>query len=1332
MNVNMQSDLQESAAESADAVCIFPATSAQRRLWFLDQLQPGGASYNISWPIRICGDLNVEALERCLNEIVHRHEILRTTFSMVNGEPAQVVAAERAITLAKTDLSADAQRDQQALQVAALEGQRPLDLKHGPLVRARLLRLDAQKHVLVLTLHHIVFDGWSRGILVRELAALYEAFAAGGNSPLAKLSLQFVDYAVWQQKHLQGKKLQRQLEFWKGELAGAPTSLDFPTDRPRASVQTFNGAARPINLPPALAQQLNAMAHGEGATLFMVMLAAFEVLLARHSGQNDLLIGTPIANRNRIEIEGLIGLFANTLVLRARLSDELSFRDLLRRVQKGAIAAYAHQDLPFEKLVQELRPERNLNRNPLFQVLFSLQNAPRQEFQLPGLELTFLETGNTTAKFDFSMFLTDTSDGLRGRLEYSTDLFDAATIDRLVERYQVLLEAVVADASVPISKLRLLSARERRRLLIDFNATQAEFATDVCMQELFERRAQQMPDAVALVCGAQQMTYGTLNSRANQLARFLRHRGVGPEELVAICTTRCADMLVGIMGILKAGGAYVPLDPAYPKSRQAAILQDSRARLVLTQRALTADLPEYGGELICLEERWSDIAAESDRDLERLAQPHNLAYVLFTSGSTGRPKGVALEHRSAVTFIQWAGSVYTPAELAGVLFSTSLCFDLSIFEIFAPLSSGGKVIVVENALELPTLAARDQVTLINTVPSAMAELVRMRAVPDSVAIVNLAGEALSRTLVREVYAAARVQKVFNLYGPTEDTTYSTYTLVQDGQPVTIGRPVANTQAYVLDRYCNPAPIGVPGELFLAGEGLARGYYGRPDLTAERFLPNPFGSAAQRMYRTGDLCRWLESGEIEYLGRIDHQVKLRGFRIELGEIEGSLAQHVAVAQSVAMVREDQPSNRSLVAYVVFKHGASATPSELRAYLKRTLPDYMIPSFFVTVDALPMTPNGKIDRMALPVPDYARADQSLLPVGAGAKIAPRDDFELIVFRVWQRTLRCGELSVTDDFFELGGHSLLAVRMINELKLVSGFDVPLAELFRDATIEHLAEILRGDSSPKAHRTLMEIQAGGSAPPFFAAVTPGANALGYLTLSRILGRDQPFFKLQGPGELLLHRPYTDQENEQLAIGYVRLMRAVQPEGPYYIGGMCEGARIAFDMARVLEFQGQTLALVAIFDTWAVENSQIRWLWYFHAYAQRFRRLWRLSPSGKWGAVKQAFRNKTQRTRETGAFDLKAWHAYYWPHEDFVPKRINAMITEFKIKRQPYYYIRDPHMGWASRTNRGVEIHNIRAKHLQMLREPWVQNLGRALGESLRRAQESNGSRAPPWSSPA
>ncbi|HZP17424.1 MAG TPA: amino acid adenylation domain-containing protein, partial [Terriglobales bacterium] len=697
--------------------------------------------------------------------------------------------------------------------------------------------------------------------------------------------------------------------------------------------------------------------------------------------------------------------------------------------------------------------------------------------------------------------------------------------------------------------------------------------------------------------------------------------------------------------------------------------------------------------------------------------PENLAYVLFTSGSTGRPKGVALQHRSATTFVHWAKTVYTPEELAGVLFSTSVCFDLSVFEMFVPLSTGGKVIVVQNALYLPSAEARNEVTLINTVPSAMTELVRTGSVPQSVRTINLAGEALPESLVNEIYSSTAASKVYNLYGPTEDTTYSTYTLTRANQPVTIGRPLPNSQAYVLDSNGNPQPIGVPGELYLAGAGLARGYYGRPDLTSERFVPNPFSAEpGARMYKTGDLCRWLPTGELQYLGRLDHQVKLRGFRIELGEIEAVLAKHRCVRQCVVVAREDQPGMKRLVGYIV-PSGEAISEDKLREHLKQSLPEFMVPSAFVALDAFPLTPNGKINRKILPPPDTS------MRVSAGS-IAPRDRLEEDLAKIWREVLGVKSVGVTDNFFDLGGHSLMAVRLLDEIKKLTGIALPLTSLFQGATIERLANLVRGTVSiPQA--VVQQIQAGNGRPPFFAAVLAGVNSLGYVPLAKHLGAEQPFYTLQspGPGPQAAGRPYTTQEYEAVAMEYVRAMRTVQPSGPYYIGGTCEGARIAFEMARILEAQGEKINLLAVIDTWVLENTQNRRLWKLYYYSSRLQRLWRQPWKTQWPEISRAVRNRIRWWTGSKAAPRKSeWIEAYWPGEDFVPPRIKSRITVFKIPRQPFYYRKDPLLGWGPRTESGVETRVVpRGRHLLLLREPYVRELAAALSESLEKSRNGH-----------
>jgi amino acid adenylation domain-containing protein len=1291
-----------------------PLSFAQQRLWFLDKLEPNNPLYNIPQLMRMKGALKAAALELAVNRVIARHESLRTSFPTVDGSPVQHIAASLTLTLNKTDLRLlpDTVRESEARRLALVEIGQPFDLQTGPLIRTMLLELTEQDHIFVLNTHHIISDRWSMNRLWQEIVEGYEHEVNGVALDQPALAIQYADYALWQREYLSGEMLDQQLSYWKETLAGAPASLDLPTNRPRPAQQSFRGSRQTVVLPKTLGEELQALSRREGATLFMTLLAAFNVLLMRYSGQEDIVIGSPIAGRTRPELEKLIGFFVNTLVLRTRLDQNPSFRELLRQVRETAMGAYAHQDVPFEKLVEELKPERDLSRNPLFQVMFALQNVPAATGRMAGVEVSGFQLAGESAKFDLTLFAVESPEGLRATFEYNTDLFDASTIERLMRHFEVLLTAAVANPELRVQDLPLLDEAERQQIL-DWNATRAEYPREQSLAELFEQQAARTPEATAVLVGKRSFSYRQLNERANQIAHYLRAKGAGPEQLVGLYLERDKQLLPAILGVLKTGAAYVPMDPQYPRERVQAIVKDARAGLVVTEQSLRAQL-ELEAEVIALDgEKEAEAIGRQSRENPALKISRNhLAYVLFTSGSTGRPKGVAIEQASALTFVAWARKVFSAEELAGVLFSTSVCFDLSVFEMFVPLSVGGKIIVVENALYLPRAEARGEVTLINTVPSAMAELVRGRAVPRSVKTINLAGEALSTALVEEIYAATHVKKVYNLYGPTEDTTYSTYTLTRRGATVTIGRPLPGTQAYVLDPNRQVQPVGVPGELYLGGAGLARGYYGRLDLTAERFVPNPFaGDPTARMYRTGDLCRWRADGELEYLGRLDSQVKLRGFRIELGEIESTLAKHPAVRQAIVAAREDRPGDKRLIAYVILQAGQTLTLSDMRAHIKQSLPDYMVPSTLVPLDSVPLTPNGKVDRKRLPAPDNLSA----------RAVPPRDLLEESIAQIWREILGIPTVGITDNFFDLGGQSIMSVRLMSEVRNRTGIELPLTALFQNATIEHLAELVRGNKI-LSRVVVHQIQAGNGRPPLFAAVLAGVNALGYVPLAKHLGPQQPLYALQspGPGPRATGRPYTAKEYEAAANEYIHAMRTVQPKGPYYICGTCEGARIAFEMARILEAQGESINLLGVIDTWVLENTQNRRLWRIYYYSARLQRLWKQPWHARWNAVSKALRNRILWWARSEAAPPKSeWMETYWPGENFVVPHVHSRITIFKIPRQPFYYRSDPLLGWGDRTKSGVDLYMIpNGRHLLLLREPYVQELAAAMSECLKRCQ--------------
>ncbi|MEM9004406.1 MAG: amino acid adenylation domain-containing protein [Cyanobacteria bacterium P01_F01_bin.86] len=1031
--------------ESADLALSF----AQERLWFLDRLAENSTAYNMPGVFRIVGDLNIEALQQTLQAVVSRHEVLCTRFETKNGTPAQIIEPDTKIEIKLINLQdLDAsKRDQFVLESAQNEATTPFDLAQAPLMRCRLLKLTTHDYVLLLTMHHIASDGWSMGLLIKEVSSLYQAFSQGAPSPLAALPIQYADFALWQRKYVCGARLETQLNYWKQQLSGTPELLQLPTDRPRPNEQTHSGTTQQFRLSKDLTQQINELSQKSGTTLFMTLQAAFSTLLHRYSGQLDICVGSPIANRNHSELEELIGFFTNTLVLRSRFEEDLSFEQLLSQVRETTLEAYGHQDVPFERIVEALQPERSLSHAPLFQTMFVLQNAPEEDIELPGLTLSQLELETSVSKFDLTLFVTETASGLVGNWEYSTDLFDASTIERMAGHFQNLLEAIVENPAQQVSALPLLSTSERDRLLIDWNETTTDYLTDHCIHELFEQQAANTPDKIAVVFEGKQLTYQTLNQKANQLARHLQSLSVKPETLVGICIDRSIEMVIGLLGILKSGGAYVPLDPNYPAERLSHMLTDSGVEVVLTQQSLKDSLPPHMATVVYLDKDDEAISRYPSANIDSKVTSDNLAYVIYTSGSTGNPKGVAITHKSTATLCLWGNNTFSQEQLSGVLASTSICFDLSVFEIFVTLSGGGAIILAENALELPAVRSSVPITLLNTVPSAARELLRMDGIPETINTVNLAGEALPQDLVDKLYQQVHIKKVYNLYGPSEDTTYSTFTLTKEKQntPPTIGKAIAHTKTYILDKFLQPVPIGIPGELYIGGNGVARGYLNRPELTEERFIPNPFSSQREdRLYKTGDLTRYLSDGDIEYLGRIDHQVKIRGFRIELGEIQSALTTHPMVVRAVVIVREDNGSHRRLVAYIV-SH-APFTCAQLRAHLKAQLPDYMIPAVFVSLENLPLTPNGKLDRKALPAPETIEQSSE------GS--APRTPQEQHLVTIWQELLPVKSIGIHDNFFEMGGDSILSIQVISRAKNV-GLQISAKQIFQYQTIAELANV-------------------------------------------------------------------------------------------------------------------------------------------------------------------------------------------------------------------------------------------------------------------------------------
>jgi amino acid adenylation domain-containing protein len=1046
------------------AANVYPLSHGQQALWFLNQMAPESAAYNVWGAARIRADLDTFALRESYQTLVDRHASLRITFTSQNGEPVQQVHGRMDIWFREEDAS---NWSEAALnERLSTETRRPFNLEQGPLMRVYLFRRSEREYLLLWVIHHIVTDLWSLVVLTDELATLYPANRQGVPAKLQPVELDYSDFVRWQTALLEGQGGEQLWSYWKKELAGELPILNLPTDRPHPPLQTYEGAAHYFQLNSELTEQIKEAGRAQNATPYMTLLAAFQLLLHRYSGQDDIIVGSPMIGRNHPELARIVGLFVNPLPMRADFSGDPTFEEFLVQMRETALGAFEHQDYPFSLLAARLQPERSLSRPPIFQVMFVFQkphllseeglaalsmSEAGGQLQLGDLTLQPIALERRIAQFDLTLTMAELDGQLRGLLEYNSDLFDAATVRRFSENFRSLLQSIVNNPRQRVSTLQFLSEQEQRQLLLQWNDTVTDYPRMACLHELFEAQAGRTPESRALVFEDTEVSYRELNRRANQLAHRLRSMGVGAEALVGICVERGIEMIIGMLGILKAGGAYVPLDPHYPQERLRFMLEDSQVRVLLTQQHLVETLPQHQTQVLCLDADWSVNTEHSAENPERAASADNLAYVIYTSGSTGQPKGVAIAHQSAVALVTWARTVFRPDDLAGMLASTSICFDLSVFEIFVTLASGGTVIVAENALQVPSLPAAQTITLINTVPSAMTELLRIAGVPKSVRIINLAGEPLTKSLVEQTYQQTNVAEVWNLYGPSEDTTYSTFALVQREairQPA-IGRPIANTQVYLLDTNLQLVAVGAVGELYLGGEGLARGYLNRPELTAERFIPNPFSEEpGARMYRTGDLARYLADGNLDFLGRLDHQVKIRGFRIELGEIETVLTKHVSVSDAVVIVREDVEGDRRIIAYVVLAKGSTCTVDELYGFLKKRLPDHMVPAGFLLLESLPLTPNGKVNRQALPAPGRTRRDLE------SDFVLPRTPTERTLSEIWADLLRVEGVGVYDNFFKLGGHSLLATQLISRIRSAFRMELPLQAAFERPTISAMSE--------------------------------------------------------------------------------------------------------------------------------------------------------------------------------------------------------------------------------------------------------------------------------------
>jgi amino acid adenylation domain-containing protein len=1159
-----------------------PLSFSQQRMWFLDRLEPGLSIYNVFLGVSVNGILDAGALERSLNEIVRRHEVLRTTFATADDQPVQIIARFEPACLPIVDLTCldRPARDVKAQQLANEEAQEPFNLSKGPVLRVKLLRLEETEHVLLICMHHIATDGRAMGIFISELICLYKAFSRDEPSPLPELPIQYSDYAVWQRERLSGEALEAELKYWEDHLRGMAPVLEVPTSWPRPAVRTYTGAVESLTLSRRLSEGVKLASKREAATQFMTLLACFKALLYRYTGQEDIVVGTPVANRNRPETEGLIGLLVNTLILRTDLGGRPTLKEVIKRVKKVVEEAQAHQDVPFEKLVEHLQPERSSGHTPMFQLMFVMQDAVEKREEAEGLKLSTIGGTSETAKFDLSMFAQENNGRLTIAAEYNTQLYEPAMVRLMLGHMQKIIEAMVGDCDQPVSAIEILDEKERRYILQQCNGLNADHLADYLRDKrahrMFEEHAQLNPTAVAIVDGQASVTYQELDWRANDLARHLQRLGVGSESIVAVCAERSIEMIVGVLAALKAGGAYLPLDPNYPAERLAFILEDAGAKILLTQRHLLEGLPSQNRNVLCLDdlEQFRGDGAPCD---DVRTGPENLAYVIYTSGSTGQPKGVQVQHGSLTNLIEWHQRAFEVTALDRATQLAGLAFDASVWELWPYLAAGASIYLPDKATLAEPRRLIDWLVIngvtISFLPTPLAEAVMQESWPAQapLRLILTGGDKLHR-----VSNESLPFKLINNYGPTENTVVATSGEAQTGadqsrDPI-IGKPIDNVQAYLLDEHLGLAPQGIPAELVIGGDGLARGYLNSPELTAEKFIPDPFKrEAGARLYKTGDVARLLFDGGIEFLGRKDYQVKIRGFRIELGEIEAALSKHAAVRETVVLAREDARGDKRLIAYFIPDNGTEVTNSELRSFVKARVPDYMVPYAFVPLERLPLTQNGKVDRNALPAIEGYATDTNQV------YLAPRDALELELSRIWEEVLCVERVGVRDNFFSLGGHSLLAVRLMNRVENLAGKPLPVSLLFQEATVEHLAGLVRQQSELE-FSPLVQIQKGNRQPPFFCVHPAGGNVLCYASLAHHLGTEQTFYGLQARGLDRTQAPHTDIA--EMATYYINALKQAQPHGPYFLGGWSIGGIVAFEMTQQLLSEGEPVALLALIDT--------------------------------------------------------------------------------------------------------------------------------------------------------
>ncbi len=1321
---------------------MLPLSHGQRGLWFLHQFETENVAYNLSFAARLRGRLNVPAFKRSLQKLVDRHGSLRTTFGAADGMPFQQVHPRRQVDFRRVDASPWSWTELRKRVEAQVRA--PFDLERGPLMRTFLYERSKNEYILLVAAHHLVGDFWSLVVIVEELGVLYAAESENRQAVLPELTSTYGDFVRWQRELLVGSDGERLESYWRKELAGELSELKLPTDHPRPPVQTYDGAAHAFRLPEELTRRIKSLAREEGATLFMVLLAAYQTLLHRYTGQEDLLVGSPVTGRGRPSFENVVGFFVNMVIFRANLSGDPPFRELLSQVKQRVVGALEHQDYPFARLVERLRPPRGAARAPLLQATFVLQRSQGSqqsnqavfaitqagaEIHLAGIKLESLGIDSGATQFDVTLFLEEVDGCLLSSLVYNRDLFEHETIERMASHLMSLLEGIADDPDTRLSRLPLLTAAEREQLQ-NWNA-RVDHPAGPCVYRIFESQANQAPDRIAVVAENETLTYGELNCRANRVAHALQLVGVAPDAVVGLQLERSVELVVGILGTLKAGGAYLPLDPKNPAERTSFILKDAGVQAFLTAHTEPASPGSSHPASLNIHEILRE--AGEEKDLATDVEEENLAYVMYTSGSTGPPKGVMVPHRALRNHMEWMTRTFPLTDRDRVLQRTPFNFDASVWEFFAPLMMGARLILArapehEDVRDLASVISEHQVTILQLIPSLLGLLLDE---PEFISCSSLrrifcGGESLTLETIERFHARCYAE-LYNLYGPTEACIDATCWQVEPkARCVRIGRPIDNVQCYVLDRQLQLLPIGVSGELYIGGDGLAHGYRGRPELTAERFIPSPFdASSGARLYRTGDLARWYADGTLEFLGRLDRQVKVRGFRVELEEVEHKLKGHPRIRQAAAVLH-DHNGNKRLVAYAACQDDGTISLREIRAFLLVQLPEYMAPSTLIVLKELPLTSSGKVDYSALPPPCLERK---------GEPVPPRNAREEALAKIWAEVLGVENVGIHDNFFELGGDSILSLQIVSRARK-SGLSITLENLLRFQSLAELAEVIEPTSSAlfqaPEHPLLVSLQPLGSHPPLFF-VHPVEGAVdGLAPLVGLLGRDQPFYGIQSPELANDELEISSKRVEELAELYLEALRALQKRGPYHVGGWSMGATVAYEMARQLRKEGDQVAFVGLLDQGVIPRawpSRVTASLPFELLRSltNWGELQGLSLEEQWDRV---FRHPQIAQRIGSHPDpsrarrlLKLVLRNDWALRCYIPPTAPLRVTLFRaadVDEKSSNENVDPTMGWGALAREGVELHDVPGNHFTMLRFPHVRHLARMLTRSLHEARGS------------